>query len=85
MTDSVFVLDSDVFISAHRRYYGLDLCPGFWECLRHYVTLKRLLSIDRVRDELLRGGDALSNWVRNSAKEMFFLLPNRRWRIHSGK
>ncbi len=60
MTNGPFVLDANVFIEAYRRYYGLDLCPGFWECLRHYGGHRRLLSIDRVRDELLVGGDALS-------------------------
>jgi len=63
--DSVFALDANIFIEAHRRYYGLDLCPGFWECLRHYAARERLLSIDRVRSELLRGRDALSKWVRD--------------------
>ena len=29
----LFVLDTNVFIQAHRRYYAQDVCPGFWECL----------------------------------------------------
>ena len=49
----LFVLDTNVFIGAHRRYYALDLCPGFWECLTHYCYENRLRSIDRVRDEIL--------------------------------
>lgn len=71
MRESVFVLDANVFIEAHRRYYGLDLCPGFWECLRHYGARQRLLSIDRVRSELLRGRDALSKWVKDSPATLF--------------
>lgn len=71
MTDNVFALDANVFIEAHRRYYGLDLCPGFWECLRHFGDLGRLLTIDRVRAELLRGGDALSQWIRASPEGLF--------------
>ncbi len=58
--NSVFVLDANVFSEAHRRYYGSDLCPGFWKCLRHHGEWRRWVSIDRVRDELLTGGDALS-------------------------
>ena len=49
----VFNLDSNLFIEAHRRYYGLDLCPGFWECLIYYFHSNRLKSIDRVRSELI--------------------------------
>ena len=71
MKDNVFALDANVFIEAHRRYYGLDLCPGFWECLRHYGAQQRLLSIDRVRSELLRGRDALSKWVKDSPAALF--------------
>lgn len=67
----VFVLDANVFIEAHRRYYGLDLCPGFWECLRHYGAHRNLTSIDRVRQELLQGGDALSEWIKNAPEELF--------------
>ncbi len=31
---SFFVLDSNIFIEAHRRYYAFDICPGFWDSLR---------------------------------------------------
>lgn len=68
---NVFMLDANIFIEAHRRYYGLDLCPGFWECLRHYGERERLASIDRVRQELMRGGDALSKWIRDAPGALF--------------
>ena len=71
MKDSVFALDANIFIEAHRRYYGVDLCPGFWECLRHYGARQRLLSIDRMRSELLRGRDALSKWVKDGPTGLF--------------
>ncbi len=45
MTDDMFVLDTNIFIEAHRRYYGLDLCPGFWEALRYYARRGRVASI----------------------------------------
>ena len=28
-----YVLDANVFIEAHQRYYALDVCPGFWLAL----------------------------------------------------
>ena len=71
MTARVFTLDANVFIEAHRRYYGLDLCPGFWDCLRHYGVRRRLLSIDRIRGELLQGGDDLSTWVKDAPEALF--------------
>ena len=71
MTDRLFVLDANVFIEAHKRYYGLGLCPGFWKCLRFYGKGQKLLSIDRVRQELLQLPDALSQWVKETPKALF--------------
>ena len=67
----IFVPDTNVFITAHRSYYPLNLCPGFWNCLIHHLHSGRILSIDRVRDELIGYGDELSNWVQNAPPEMF--------------
>ena len=70
---SLFVLDTNVFIEAHRRYYAQDLCPGFWECLTHYCREQRLLSIDRVRDEIFAPSvpDALVDWVNQAPSGLF--------------
>ncbi len=67
----LFALDANVFIEAHRRYYGLDLCPGFWASLRHHARRQRVVSIDRVRAEMLAGRDALSQWVREGPEGLF--------------
>ena len=69
----VFVLDTNVFIQAHRRYYAPDLCPGFWECLTHYCREKRVLSIDRVRNEILATStpDMLVDWVSRAPSGLF--------------
>jgi len=32
----VYVLDTNVFVQAHRRHYAFDICPGFWDCLVHH-------------------------------------------------
>jgi hypothetical protein len=71
MTCSGYLLDTGVFIQAHRKYYGLDLAPGFWEALRHFQREERLRSLDRVRDEI-REGDALAAWI-SEAPEGFFV------------
>ena len=67
----LFVLDANVFITAHRSYYALNLCPGFWDCLIHYFNAERIVSIDRVRDELVGYGDALSDWTKGAPPELF--------------
>ncbi|MDE0297584.1 MAG: DUF4411 family protein [Candidatus Poribacteria bacterium] len=67
----LFLLDADALIGAHRRYYALDLCPGFWECLIHYCGENRVRSIDRVRDEILINSDRLSGWVKQAPTDLF--------------
>lgn len=62
MTRNEFLLDTNVFMEAHKRYYGLDLCPGFWEALLHFQGEGRIGSLDRVRDEIWEG-DALADWI----------------------
>ena len=66
-----FVLDANIFIEAHRRYYAQDLCPGFWDCLTHFSIERRILSIDRVRDELFVSQDRLVEWVKESPEDLF--------------
>ena len=38
----IYLLDANVYIQAHRRYYDFDICPGYWDCL--FFHLKRLSS-----------------------------------------
>ena len=70
----VFVLDANVFIQAHRRYYAFNICPGFWNCLLYYQKANRVLSIDRVRAEIVTGQkDTLEKWVKDSTSNEFFV------------
>lgn len=67
----LYVLDANVFIDAHRRYYAFDICPGFWDAVLHYHKAGRIISIDKVRQEIL-AGDALEAWAKNNAPALLF-------------
>jgi len=67
-----YVLDANAFIEAKNRYYGLDICPGFWDALVAQHDAKRIFSIDRIRAELSEQGDEIKGWVENQAPESFF-------------
>jgi Domain of unknown function (DUF4411) len=69
---SRFVLDTNVFIEAHQRYYPFDVCPGFWRALIHQHEAARVFSIDRVKKELNDGKDRLSDWANDRAPKGFF-------------
>lgn len=72
MTPRRFLLDADAFITAHRQYYRFSFCPAFWRALLKYHEDKRVASLDQVRRELLRGKDALADWVNSRAPKTFF-------------
>lgn len=71
MKGTKYLLDTNVFIEAARRYYAFDLVPAFWNMLIYLAENGQIESIDRVRDELLRGSDDLAAWVGNDFSNAF--------------
>jgi hypothetical protein len=69
--DKVFVLDANVFIEAKRHYYAFDLAPKFWESLIDLAGCDQIVSIDRVKEELVRGKDELSDWAKGDFSHGF--------------
>lgn len=69
--EPVYVLDANVFIDAARTYYAFDLAPTFWEGLVQKAREGRLLSIDRVKDEIDRGKDELARWAAGDFNRWF--------------
>ena len=70
----LYLLDSDVLMTAKNSYYAFDICPGFWASLLHFHREQQLASIDKVRSELLVGRkeEDLVQWVRNEVPTDFF-------------
>ncbi|NPV81811.1 MAG: DUF4411 family protein [Firmicutes bacterium] len=66
-----YLLDANVFIEAARRYYAFDLVPAFWQALLDHATAGRVCSIDRVRDELIKGNDDFAAWVSGEFHNWF--------------
>ena len=69
----LYLLDTDVFISAKNEHYGFDLCPGFWEWLEKSNAAGTVHSVEAVYHELIGGGDDLAQWARNHRS---FFLPS---------
>ena len=65
-----YLLDANIFIAAWRVHYPIDLHPGFWECLERFWREKRLLSIDRVGDEI-NSPKELVDWLRQNWRGAF--------------
>lgn len=68
----VYVLDSNFFIEAHRSHYPIDVAAGFWNKVRQLAEEGKIISIDKVKNELYDKNDALEEWCRNNLPEVFF-------------
>jgi len=67
-----YLLDANVFISAHRSYYPFDFCPGFWDWLEIKHKQNIAFSIDAVYDELKDSKDEVSEWAKRMRSANFF-------------
>jgi len=70
MTDKDYLLDTGVFVEAHRRWYRQDIVPGFWDALLHFREVGRLVSLDRCHAEISEG-DALADWVAAAPPQLW--------------
>ncbi|MGH9131526.1 MAG: DUF4411 family protein [Acidimicrobiales bacterium] len=88
-----YLLDTNVFIEAKNRYYGLDFCPAFWEWLDQAHAAGVVSSIDKVATELTGQEDQLASWAGHRPRTFFLeadpaLLPSLQvlsgWAIGAG-
>ena len=68
-----YLLDANIFITAHRAYYPFDFCPGFWDWLEIKHRQNIVFSIDAVYNELKDSKDEVSNWAKSMRSSNFFL------------
>jgi len=68
-----FVLDTNVLVEAHRRYYAFDIAPCFWRVLSELAESGYIVSIDRVKNELMESSqeDALVKWALSKFDQWF--------------
>ncbi len=69
---SVFIVDSNFFIQAHRVIYPLDVAVSFWEKVRQLALDGKIISIDKVKNELYQNEDDLKNWCKDNLPDNFF-------------
>lgn len=66
-----YLLDANVFIQAKNLHYGFDFCPAFWDWLVVQNRVGKVMSVEKVGDELHDGGDDLSDWASDKGEEFF--------------
>lgn len=61
--NNLYIIDTNIFITAKNQLYPMDIMPRFWTLLIERGSSKTVL-IDRVKNELLEGNDDLSQWIK---------------------
>lgn len=67
-----YLLDSNILIMPE-RLYPMDVYPTFWKGLEPILRMEHFLSIDKVKDEIDRGQDELTEWCKKLAGSNFYL------------
>jgi hypothetical protein len=68
-----FIVDSNFFIQAHRGNYPLDVATSFWSKINQLATEGKIFSIDKVKAEIYKNKDALTEWCTDNLPNSFFL------------
>jgi hypothetical protein len=72
-----YIIDSNVFITAHRQIYPFDVAPSFWEKLVEKASGK-IIIIEAVQKEILKGQDLLAEWYeREKIKFQVYGIPDQ--------
>lgn len=59
-----YLLDANTYIQAKNQYYGMDICPAYWDWLDQQFALGTIASVDMIGRELREGKDELAAWAR---------------------
>lgn len=59
-----YLLDANTYIQAKSLHYRMNVVPGFWSWLDQQFGYQQVCSIRSVYDELVAGGDELSDWAK---------------------
>jgi len=69
---SVFIVDSNFFIQAHRANYPLDIAITFWKKVKALADNGNIVSIDKVKNEIYQNDDELKSWCIENLPNEFF-------------
>lgn len=70
--ENKYLIDANVFITAHRQSYPFDIAPSFWEQIVEKASDK-IVIIENIHKEILKGNDELTNWYDGVCSEFTVL------------
>lgn len=63
-TSAIHIIDTSCLTQAFRVYYPFDIAPSFWNFLKHAFANGNLVMTNKVCDEIERGNDLLTTWLK---------------------
>lgn len=69
----VYIIDTSSLTQAYRTYYSFDITPSFWAFLKQEFSTGRLISNDKVYDEIMWGSDDLATWLKSEISKTSFI------------
>ena len=67
-----YLFDTNIFVES-KKNLPMDVWPTFWTKMVELINSGIIHSIDKVKDEIDKGGDELTDWIRANAPRGFFL------------
>lgn len=67
-----YLFDTNIFVES-KKNLPMDVWPTFWTKMAELINSGNIHSIDKVKDEIDKGGDELTDWIHNNAPRGFFL------------
>ena len=67
-----YLFDTNIFVES-KKNLPMDVWPTFWTKMVELINSGTIHSIDKVKDEIDKGGDDLTDWIHDNAPRGFFL------------
>lgn len=79
MPPQLYLLDANILIDAHHRFYPHDMVPEFWDWLFHCAIQHKISMPRETFEEVGRGADGrtdfLSVWISQTDVAQALILP----------
>lgn len=63
-----YLLDANTYIQAKNQYYGMDICPAYWEWLDQQCDAGIVGSVNMIGRELKDGNDEFAQWAKDRSQ-----------------
>ncbi|MBM3712524.1 MAG: DUF4411 family protein [Actinobacteria bacterium] len=60
---ALFIVDTNFFIQSHRITYPLGFAEGFWKKVVKIANENKIISVDKVKNEIYENDDELKKWM----------------------